>query len=322
LLLLLHRMARRLTDVPHRPLLAPWYRLVGDGDRLVLEHAQTAVVLEGAAVRTLLPALLPLLDGTRTREELYDRVGSRAAEAVDHALELLAAHGLLAEGPDAPPGVRATAHAVAAAYGLSPAVAAERLRDASVAVLGSGPAAAEVARLLHAAAVGHVRRGSWRRVAPVALTVVAPAVDELERLEAWNENALARGAAWLPLLPYDGRFAAVGPLMLPGESCCYACVLTRRAANLEYGQHLDDVDATSLAVRADAALDALVVAVAAHVALRWVAGNDATLPGVMYAVEPRPRLSIGEHPVLRVPRCRACSPAAGRASRAPWHEAA
>jgi hypothetical protein len=52
-----------------------------------------------------------------------------------------------------------------------------------------------------------------------------------------------------------------------------------------------------------------------------VAGRDATLPGVLYAVEARPTISIGEHPVLRVPRCPVCSNANRAPARLPWHEA-
>jgi hypothetical protein len=110
--------------VPERPLLAPWYRLVGDGDRLLLEHGQTVVALEGGAVRTLLPALLPILDGTRTIDALVERLGLAARPAIDRALEVLVSHGLLVEGPDAPRELRAAAHAVAAAYDIPPAVAA------------------------------------------------------------------------------------------------------------------------------------------------------------------------------------------------------
>src|ERR687886_1970204 len=118
--------------IPRRPLPAPWYRLVGDGDRLLLEHGQVVVVLEGAAVRTLLPALLPLLDGTRTVDDLAHRLGPAAREAIDHALETLAAHRLLADGPEAPPPLRETAHAVAAAFDVDPSVAAERLEQSTV----------------------------------------------------------------------------------------------------------------------------------------------------------------------------------------------
>ncbi len=57
-------------------------------------------------------------------------------------------------------------------------------------------------------------------------------------------------------------------------------------------------------------LDALLVAVAAHLAVRWTVGRDATVPGVLYTIERLPALALSAHPVLRVPRCGACSQAA------------
>src|SRR5213592_2330304 len=104
------------TSLPSKALLAPWYRLVGDGDRLLLEHGQAVVVLEGGAARAFLPALLPLLDGTRSYDDLLERLGVPARRALDLALDVLSRHGLLVEGPEAASDVRAAAHAVASAY--------------------------------------------------------------------------------------------------------------------------------------------------------------------------------------------------------------
>src|SRR5205823_14622223 len=140
LLLLLARVLPRVTAVPALPLLAPWYRVVGDGERLLLEYAQSVVVLEGAAVQTLLPALLPLLDGTRSVDDLAARLGPPARPAIEAAVALLAEHGAVIDGPDAPPDLRDAARGVAAAYRLSPAVAADRLRTAVVGAAGSGDA--------------------------------------------------------------------------------------------------------------------------------------------------------------------------------------
>jgi bacteriocin biosynthesis cyclodehydratase domain-containing protein len=310
-----------VTVIPQLPLLAPWYRLVGDGDRLLLEHGQSVVVLEGGAARAFLPALLPLLDGTRTYDDLVGRLGVAARPALDLALELLSSHGLLVEGPDATVDVRASAHAVAAAYDLAPSAAAVRLGHAVVTVVGSGPAAVEVARLLRSAGVGEVRPGRWRGRGRADLAIVAPAADELDEVERWNQAALESGTSWLPIRPYDGRFAGVGPLIVPGESCCYECVLRRRSANVEYGEYLREIECAPLAVRADAAFDALVVALAAHLALRWIGGRDPALPGVLYAVEARPVVTVAAHPVLRVPRCPVCSPVDRLAPRLPWHGA-
>src|SRR3954453_15508063 len=103
--------------IPSRPLLAPWYRLGGDGDRLLLGHAQVVSVLGGAAVSTLLPQLLPRLDGTRTVDDLVDRLGGAARPPIEGALPKLAAHGLLTDGPPASGPARRSAHALAAAHG-------------------------------------------------------------------------------------------------------------------------------------------------------------------------------------------------------------
>jgi bacteriocin biosynthesis cyclodehydratase domain-containing protein len=308
-------------SIPQRPLLAPWYRLVGDGDRLLLEHGQLVVALQGAAVSTLLPSLLPLLDGTRTLDDLVNRLGEPARPAVERALETLAAHGVLTEGPPAPSDIRAAAHALAAAHQLAPSLAAERLRGASIGVAGGAAAGADVARLLRLAGVDNVRPVSWRRGADVDVTVVAPAADELDRLPAWNELALTREMCWLPVRPFDGRMAAVGPLLVAGESCCYECVLRRRAANVDYGDDLADVEAAPAAATADAGVDAITAGLATHIVLRWIVGRDTTLAGVMFAVEAQPIPTVAEHSVLRVPRCSACSREDRFASPLPWHEA-
>jgi len=310
-----------VTQVPRLPLLAPWYRVVGDGERLLLEYGQSLVVLEGAAVRALLPALLPLLDGTRTVDALVERLGVPARPAIEAALELLAGRGVVVEGPDAPPAQRASAHAVAAANGLPPAVAAARLREAPVGVVGTGPLAFDVVRLLYEAGVGRIRRVGWNGRPRVDLAVVVPAPDEHDRLSGWNRAALRSGARWLLLRPHDGRFASVGPIVVPGQTCCYECLLLRRGANSGYNAELPEVEAAPFAAPGDAGVDAFAAALAAHLAVRFVAGGDTTLPGVLHTLETRPALRLDEHAVLRVPRCGACSAAAGLSPPLPWHQA-
>jgi bacteriocin biosynthesis cyclodehydratase domain-containing protein len=294
---------------------------VGDGDRLLLEYAQSLVVLEGAAVRTLLPVLLPLLDGTRSVDDLAARLGPAAKPAIEAALELLGDYGVVIDGPDAPSSIRDAARAIAAAHRLAPAAAADRLRGITVSLAGSGAARLDVARLLAAAGIGSVRRLPWSGRGRTDLALVVPATDELDRLPAWNRTALASKTPFLVVRPWDGRMAAVGPLVLPGQTCCYECLLLRRGANSGFGADLPDVEATPLAVAPDPAVTALAAAVAAHVAVRWAIGGDRSVPGVLYTVEPSPALRLGEHAVLRVPRCPACSVAERAAPPLPWHAA-
>jgi bacteriocin biosynthesis cyclodehydratase domain-containing protein len=162
----------------------------------------------------------------------------------------------------------------------------------------------------------------WSSRRRVDLAVVVPAADELDRLSAWNRAALATGSPFLLLRPWDGRMAAVGPLVLPGQTCCYECLLLRRSANSAYAAELAEVEAAPLGAPPDPALDAVAAAVAAHLAVRWLVGADRTAPGVLYAIETQPAFRVGEHAVLRVPRCPACSVAERAAPPLPWHAVA
>jgi bacteriocin biosynthesis cyclodehydratase domain-containing protein len=322
LLLLLARVLQGLSTPVAQPLLAPWYRVVGDGDRLLLEYAQSLVVLDGNAVRTLLPALLPLLDGTRSVDDLAARLGPAARPAIEAAIELLVARGVVIDGPDAPSDIRTPARRAAAAYGLSPTVASERLRHSAVGIVGSGEVRLEIVRLLAAAGIRNLRRLGWRGRGRADLAVVAPAADELDRLHDWNCAALDRGSAYLLISPWDGRTARVGPLVLPHQTCCYDCLQLRLGASSGYAAEFAEVAATPLAVAPDPSVAAITAALAAQLTVRWLIGGDAAVPGSLSTVETRPALRIDVHTVLRVPRCPSCSVAERSVPPLPWHAAA
>jgi bacteriocin biosynthesis cyclodehydratase domain-containing protein len=293
---------------------------VDDDDRLLLEHGRTVVVLEGGAVRTLLPALLPLLDGSRTLDELTAALGEPTRQAVQLTLDVLATHDLLLDGPE-PSETRAGARVLAATYGLEPALADERLRSGSVGIVGSGAAGPRIARLLQADGVGEVKPFGWDE-GGADLAIVVPGRDEACALAGWNRHALEVAIPWFALRPFDGLVATIGPLVVPGESCCHECLQLRLAANLEYGADLGRIEAVPVVATGSAGVEAVAAGLAAHLALCWIGDRDPRLPGAMFVLETRPGPRLEAHPVLRVPRCPACSPASRTTSRLPWHEAA
>jgi bacteriocin biosynthesis cyclodehydratase domain-containing protein len=317
---LLQLVLRRevIVDPSTRPLLAPWYRLVEDGDRIVFEHGRSVVVLEGGAVRMLLPALLPLLDGSRTLDDLAQRLGEPVRPAIAQALDLLAANELLVEGPDLPAAPGA-ARLVAAASGLPLSVVSGRLSGATVGVVGAAAAGELAARMLHADGAGEVRQLPWDGDG-VDLTVVAPAPGEVVRVAGWNQNALWRGLPWLLVRPFDGLVVTVGPLVVPGESACYECLQLRLASHLEYGRDLDRIETVPTAAGQSGGLTASAAGLAAHLAVSWLGAHDARLPGLLFVLETQPQIALTSHPVLRVPRCRACSDAGALAAPLPWRE--
>jgi bacteriocin biosynthesis cyclodehydratase domain-containing protein len=124
----------------------------------------------------------------------------------------------------------------------------------------------------------------------------------------------------MQVLPFDGRFAAVGPLFLPEETCCFECYLLRRASNVEYGDELAVLAREPAPWPMPPPLAATVAGLAALQALRWLALRDPFVPGVLTAVELDGVAKLGSHVVYRVPRCPACSGLDELAPPLPWFE--
>jgi bacteriocin biosynthesis cyclodehydratase domain-containing protein len=303
--------------LPTLPYLAPWYRLAEVDGGFALEHGHTVVRLDGAAARRLLPALLPLLDGTRTMDEIAAALGEPVRPAVEQALRLLAERKLLVEGP---PGhesdpVELVARFVAPlAAGAAPSTLAGALRRARVSVRGSGALALEIGRTLQGAGVVVDSNAGTRP----DLVVAAPSPHETDVLDTCNAESLERGFPWLQVLPFDGRFAAVGPLFLPGETCCRECYVLRRHANVPYPAEFAPLEAAPVAAATPAPLRSMIAGLTGLVVVRWLAARDPLLPGALLALEPAEALSLRRHLVHRVPRCPACSPAAEGGLPLPW----
>ncbi len=296
--------------MPERPLLKPWYRLSVDGGRSTLRYAGSVLEFEGEAAERLLPHLLPLLDGTRSVDQVVAELGEPARPAVEHALALLRAHDLLTE-PALSDRERRCAELLAATDGFGRTVAelAARIAAVEVFVLGAAPTAELVGRLLQWSGARSVESVGWDDPVPAGFVVAAPASGELPLLEDWNRRALAAGAAWMQVLPFDGRLAAVGPVFVPGQTACHACFLHRRDATIAPIR-----DRASGGHAGSPALDAVVAGLAAPVAIRRLAADDVSSAGVLVGVEAH-ELRCTRHFVHRVPRCPACS----RVSAAvPW----
>ena len=320
--LLVTARATPASAIPARPALAPWCRLVSDRGRILVEHGETVVTFEGQGAGTLLPELLPLLDGKRTVSEVEDAMGRPVATAVGRALSLLAENNLLLEGscPDTgDPATAAATHAAAVTRRITPSVAREVLVTSTVAVLGSGPTAPEIARQLEGTGVGRVvTLGLEEPHDDDSFVIAAPDRNEVGILGDLNDSLLRREQPWLQVLPHDGRHLVVGPIFLPGVSACRACYGLRRAACSGYEEDFELLESEPTRAPMPLVLTAVASGIACLLAIRWLAVRDPSLPGRFYAFETGPVLRLTHHLVLRVPRCRVCGPAAGRAVPLPW----
>jgi bacteriocin biosynthesis cyclodehydratase domain-containing protein len=129
---------------------------------LVITSERRRIKLKGHSFREFMNEVVPLLDGSRTTEEIQQLVrGTFAPEDVAAALDMLASEGLLEDqGRDAPPAPDLPLdHQLNFFHeaNLDPERAQDRLRTATVSIIGMGPVGAATALALAAAGVGHLR---------------------------------------------------------------------------------------------------------------------------------------------------------------------
>jgi bacteriocin biosynthesis cyclodehydratase domain-containing protein len=325
-----------ITPLPERPRLAPWLTFVELGDgRLQLRASDFTMTLSEPLLAKALRQVAPVLDGEHTVSQIC-ATGAPAylPGTVLFVLKLLAQGGALHEGAPAPelsarartelePALRLFAH-----YTRTPERTLARLQQAVVVVGGSGELVRRVADSLTASGVGRVLQVSASNLAssePIAspeapdLVIAAAETRATAFFTAVNGAQLARGGRWLRVA-LDGRYATLGPTVVPHQTACFTCYHSRRACH-------DDSEQLELYERAlelrgehaEGSLHGLLQVIAGQTALeaaRLLTGfaPPATL-GRFHLFEASGPGVTG-HDVLRVPRCPSCGPRIS--PRDPW----
>lgn len=289
-------------------------RLIADGDRLVLLTDQTAAVLRGTTTSGVIADGLALLDGSRTQQQIAEHLGvplGQWAQVVDRVV------GAGLAGAVSP-------SEAAGAVGLQVLVGGEPatgMQAAQLHLLGRNePLLEALAEVWLASGAPAPTCGPLDAAAPGALWVHASLDDD--ELAATNTAAIERSAAWLQLPAYDGEVLAVGPIHIPGQTCCSECVRIRQAANAPYSGPnrtarlltAPRLHRVPLVVRLQADLAALIAGT-------YTLNAAASAVGTVHTLDLH-QLTSSAHRVLRVPRCPACSPAGERAVPYPWTRSA
>jgi oxazoline/thiazoline synthase len=265
----------------------------GEGVFLLSELRQ--VVLQGR----LYEQVAPCLDG-RPVEEVCERLRGQATPAqVFYVLALLEKRGCLTEAGDTLP---AAELALWAEQQVDPAPAARRLSETPVEVRAVGAVTVEPLREL-------LRVLGVRTEGPPALLVVGTDSYWRADLRACNEAALRNGRPWLLVKPI-GRCIWLGPLFVPGQTGCWACLAERLAANAPVLAYLEEKrgytgEAAAHRACTPATLQAA-WALAATAVASWVGGGG--LPHLEGKVRTLDVLT-GEsqtHTLVRRPACSVC----------------
>lgn len=314
------RLAR--VELPARPRLAPWATAVEVGDgRLQLRGAELAYTLRLPWLARAFRAVEPLLDGSRTVEEVAGGAAPDADETtVVFLLKLLRAHGFLQTGPNG----ETTREALAPwerqlcfiAHAVPDAAAAQAaLLSARVTVFGEEALSAAVASALGSVGIAALEPAaggaipSSDELAACDLAVACQDAPGFTFFDAVNSACLASGTRWLRLAMY-GTTALLGPTIVPYETCCYTCLDLRTRANEPDPEAFAAYRRASLADEgALAPLSAILAAEAALEAVRLVTGfaPSATVGRVVELGAASPARTA--HDVLRLPRCPSCGAA-------------
>src|SRR5262245_13040584 len=201
---------------------------VVDERRVLLLSEARSSLLTGK----LYVAIVPYLDGSRTRDDVVAALRSTTTAPLDR-IEL-AVSTLLSKkyAMAVAPGVPAARAAFWAELGLDPLRAEQSLRQTRVAVrpLGRRPGAGHRAAHPLFAWLREAGLGAGVDAPGAELTVVL--VDDYldPQLDAINREMHEAGRRWLPLKA-TGSVAWLGPIFLPGTGPCWACLARRVGEN-------------------------------------------------------------------------------------------
>lgn len=300
--------------------------------RLLLGWGRSVSSIEGAAEGAA-SSLAAALDGTRGLDEIVEAIGPENEPLLRDLLKLLGASGVLTDlGADwsrLPAGERGAAAHIASVSDdrLTPGQAREAIDSARVAVVEGDPGLTEII-------VSGLRSSGVKTVVciddpdaagtldePIDLYLVLARTDADAGLLRWNERALTSSVTWMPVVPYDGIAATVGPIMIPTQTCCYRCVILRRIANSANPNVMSLVQAWHSRAPTAPAVDSIVGGVAVDVATKWIGLRSADLIATtaLISLGRMPEVSVAR--VYRVPRCPACaSTSAARRPIQAWHD--
>jgi SagB-type dehydrogenase family enzyme len=219
-------------ELPVRPRVPPELLVVPFGtDGLILVGGREKELLKGRSARTFVPRVLPFLDGEHTLDEIAARFPDQPAHAVRDVVTLLYHRGVLEDGrAEAPPDHLRPVDAFLGRHNDVTRInrnrgqALRRLADATVIVVGDPAVAGELASSLTASGVGSVCTSPGGALDASCDLVVAVMTSGRDHalLEAAREANILSLATWL------GRDEVLlGPLNVPGQSSCYACLRGR-----------------------------------------------------------------------------------------------
>jgi bacteriocin biosynthesis cyclodehydratase domain-containing protein len=241
-----------------------------DSDRVVLKRGVHEFMVRGQKIADAVAALLELLDGTKSREQIIASFSADQRAQIDQVLTALVARGFCSETREPAAEVEGAASDLQAAFyrnfGATARPTPERLAAATVVIVGVNGVTRSLVRSLlecgvgklvlhrHPALDNHLLPTHWATgpsellaqaggrlvveekkldlsgLAGATLLCAASDFGEAEALLEQNRMALAAGKPFLPMW-LEEITGVVGPLNYPRETACLRCYRLRADSN-------------------------------------------------------------------------------------------
>jgi|HubBroStandDraft_2_1064218.scaffolds.fasta_scaffold00986_12 bacteriocin biosynthesis cyclodehydratase domain-containing protein len=236
-------------EVPGRPALVTWVEPVNLGDgRVQLRSAECFYSLRHPLLAETFLSIHPLISGVYTVEEILDSAPCGVEPStILFVLKILSKLGVLldvtaiaAQQSSTEPGRR---QMFLRHFQDDPDAVLQRLAAANVLIVGSESLVCQVYEAMRAAGcesvsslichgVAEIERIRAKVTAdPPDLMVACADAPMRAMMCALNELALEVGLTWMHTTVL-GRTALLGPIVIPTQTACYACLESRLQANL------------------------------------------------------------------------------------------
>jgi oxazoline/thiazoline synthase len=283
-----------------------------DGDGLVVLRGDDSTLLRGEVFK----AIAEQIDGTRTSDQIVEAIGDRVSAArAYYAIQQMQRRGLIV--PIAEPRALAESALWSEIGGAGVENSGSGRRTIEVFATADVPAdvlTATMDGLQADAATVRISRDvpSFNDDAPDLLVVFASDYTD-PVLEQINRSCLAAGVDWLLVRP-DGSAPWIGPLMQPGTTACWECLMNRRRMRRRIHAVLGEPDGHAVQVpivstSQSAALIGRMAALEASKVLRGI--RPSRVEGAPEGSASITELSVSDwatqqHVVVRRPQCPAC----------------
>jgi hypothetical protein len=255
--------------------------------------------IAGADAGGFVSRAAPLLDGSYDREAIAAALAEYSPASVFALLAELLARGLVEEVPDRrPPVSRRGRDELFRKLSIDPAVAAQRLTQAHVIVLGGGTRREVIAAELVASGVGAVSALDSLAAEDAACSLLIALITDPARIEQVSRLAHAAGtfSLWACLA---GTKAEIGPLVFPGQTACRVCASVGALNPPLSARPADQSPATP-------AMEALLGHLVATEAIGMIAGVSPSSLGGRVWIHDLVSLESARHTLVRIPWCAVC----------------